>query len=294
MGNTVSTPDFFLLAQLPPEKFTQLLAEEMTVIRTSGEKQNGWRIPSVSHSCNQGRWVAHHAEVWDNMARGHGDKTWSFHMVRDGPGVHCCGWRLQRTFWPTRLTTEEEKETWWAELDALIATLKRTREMSDAEWVPLYEAQKEREAEVERTWSENQKEMAFQNRRDEALALDPEMGNRYTFWKEFDAERTLLMEQLKQLRQEAGNNPELEEDLTAFTTLYGDEQELGDKLKARMLQEKAENKRQATLRERERLWQELDALEQNAVAHKDYCAAGRAQAQKVTAQQSWAEEDANA
>ena len=289
----MSTPDFFMLAQLPPEKFTQLLAEEFTVTRTSGEKQNGWRIPSVSHSCNQGRWVAHHAQAWDNMARGHGDKTWSFHMVRDGPGVHCCGWRLERTFWPTRLTTEEEKEAWWAELEALVATLKRTREMSDAEWVPLYDAQKQREVEVERTWSENQK-MAFQNRRDEALALEPEMANRYTFWKEFDAERARLTEKLKQLTQQAGYNPELEEELTAFTTLYGDEQQLEDKLKARMLQEKADKERQATLRERERLWQELDAMEQNAVAHKDYCAAGRAQAQKVTAQQSWAEEDANA
>ena len=263
--------------------------------RTSGEKQNGWRIPSTTHECHQGMWVKHHAQVWDHITDGHGDKSWSFHMVLDAPGVmHCCGWRRERTFWPSRLTTEEEKEAWWTEVEALVATLKRTRHMTDAEWIPLYEAQKEREAELERTWGEDEKEMAFQGRRDKALALEPEMANRYAFWKDFDAERARLTEKLKQLTQQAGNNPELEEELTAFTAFYGDEQELADKLKARMLKEKAEKERQATLRERDRLWQELDAVEQNALAHKDYCAAGRAQAQKVTAKESWAEEDASA
>lgn len=295
MGNNVSTPDCFVWAQLPKEKFEELLAERFTVIRTSGEKQDGWRIPSTSHFCHEGKWVKYHAHAWDHLTDGKGEKSWRFHMVlEDSPGaMHCCGWRRVRTFWPTRLTTEEEKKAWWDEFDALVATLKRTREMSDAEWMPLYEAQKEREAEVERKWGEDEKEQAFQSGRDIALA-DPEMEARHAFWTEFDAERARLTEKLKQLRQDAGNNPELQEELTAFMDFYGDEQQLPDKLQKRMLQAKKEKEIQATMRERDRVLKELDEQEKAAAARGDYGAAERAQSQKKTAREHWREEDEKA
>ena len=301
MGNKVSvrTPDCFMWAQLPKEKFEELLAERFTVIRTNGEHQTGWRIPAVSHLCHEGNWVNYHAQAWDHLTDGEGEKSWRFHMVFDAPDVaHCCGWRRVRTFWPTRLTTEEEKKTWWDEFDALVATLKRTREMSQTEWMPLYEAQVKREAEMESKMSEGEKE----SRRGAAIALDPEMAARHAFWTEFDAELARLTEKLKQLKQEAGNNPEMQEELTAFTSFYGaDDRELADNLQKRMLQAKAEKERLAALRQREGelnrrqcTLMELDAQEQAAVARKDYRAAERAHSQKQTAREYWAEEDAKA
>jgi hypothetical protein len=133
MGNQVSFPDCCLLSQLPRQKFAELLAERFTVIRTSGEEQGGWRISSEPHTC-RGVVGKAHAHVWDHTVDGEGKIDWRCHMVLDAEGVeHCCGWRRfgpgNRTFWPTRLTTQEEKETWWAEFDALMPTLKRMREM---------------------------------------------------------------------------------------------------------------------------------------------------------------------
>lgn len=134
MGNQVSYPDCCVLSQLPPEKFAELLAERFTVIRTSGEQQDGWRIPSEPHPC-RGTPGKAHAHVWDHTVDGEGEKDWRCHMVLDGDEhtEHCCGWRRfgpgNRTFWPTRLTTQEEKEKWWTEFDALMPTLKRVRNL---------------------------------------------------------------------------------------------------------------------------------------------------------------------
>jgi hypothetical protein len=36
---------------------------------------------------------------------------------------HCCGWRRIRTFWPTRLKSQEEREAWWLWLEKLVSTL---------------------------------------------------------------------------------------------------------------------------------------------------------------------------
>ena len=303
MGN-VSTSDCFVLSQLPSEKFAELLAEDFTVIRTSGEQQAGWRIPSVTHYCHGATWCKYHAHVWDSTTEARGDKKWRFHMVRDEAKEHVCGWRYSEpgnhTFWPTRLTTEEEKEAWWAMLDTLVATLKRTREMSDAEWIPLYEAQQRREAEIHEDL-EQEWEMARPGRvakieaqRQAAIAIDPEMASRHSFWKEFDSERAQLMERLKQLRQEAENNPEMEEELTAFLSFYGNEHELADKLQKRMLQQKKDEEVRIKVEERSLTLKQLDDEEQAAVARKDYRAAERAQSQKKTALAHWAEEDAKA
>jgi hypothetical protein len=62
-------------------------------------------------------------------------------MVRDAgeddPEPHVCGWRFHasgnRSFWPTRLTTQEEKEEWWTELDTQLNTLDNARNVAVVE-----------------------------------------------------------------------------------------------------------------------------------------------------------------
>jgi hypothetical protein len=299
MGGSVSTPDCFVLAQLPPEKFAELLAEDFTVIRTSGDHQAGWRIPSVTHLCHQGKWAKHHAQAWDHITDGEGEKSWCFHMVYDRPDVHVCGWRRERSFWPTRLTTEEEKEAWWTELDALVATLKRTRDMTDAEWFPLLEAQKAREDAEEAKWETSMEIAAVQAQRDKVIAPDPEMASRHTFWKTFETELAKRKEELKQLRTQVSEEVDLDKKgdlqgrLTALEMWWGaDDLEMADKLQKVMLQKKAEEERNAVVAERNAQWKELDDQEQAAVKRKDYAAAQRALCQKETAKEVWAEEDA--
>lgn len=304
MGNNVSTPDCFVLSQIPSDKFAELLAENFTVIRTSGEHQTGWRIPSVTHTCHDGKWSKYHAHVWDSTSHDKGVKKWRFHMVRDVENEHVCGWRYSEpgnhTFWPTRLTTDEEKEAWWAMLDSLVATLKRTREMSDAEWIPLYEAQQVREADEGAAlaealgWEEERplRMAKIEAQRQAAIAIDPEMASRHAFWKEFDAERDRLLANLKQLRQDVESNPDLQEQLTAFIVFYGCEHDLADNLQKRMLQQKKDDAARAKMEGREHTWKILDDEETAAVARKDYAAAQRAQSQKKTARELWAEEDA--
>jgi hypothetical protein len=300
MGSTVSIPDCCLWAQLPAEKFAQLLAERFTVIRTSGKEQTGWRIPSVTHGCNPGR-QTFHAHVWDHTTDGEGEKSWRFHMLRDPTpedSEHCCGWRCcqpgNRTFWPTRLTTEEEKETWWTEFDALVATLKKTRDMSAEEVAALNKAQEERE-ELERVKEERQeyeyrlaRRMADNAVRDPKYAETPEMAQRRAFWRKFDAELARRKEKLKGLRellpqeQDPETKMALEQELKALEKLWGTDEDLAYKLQERMLLE----------RDREKDLNQLEAEEQAAVARKDYRAAERAQSQKLTVQALWAEEDA--
>jgi hypothetical protein len=301
MGASVSIPDCFLWAQLPPEQFAQLLAERFTVIRTSGKEQAGWRIPAVGHCCNGGQRQKFHGHVWDHTTNGEGDKSWRFHMLRDPTpedNEHCCGWRRcepgNRTFWPTRLTTEQEKETWWAEFDALVATLKRTCEMSEEESAALKKAQDQRE---EIAW-EKEERMEWDYRLTKLVAGNPvrdpsntksdEMTRRHTFWAQFNAELARRNQKLKELRELVPQAPDpsakmaLEQQLKALEQLWGPDDRLANNLHKRML---AERERQQTL-------SELDAEEQAAVERRDYRAAERAQSQKRTAQAVWAEEDA--
>ena len=216
MGNNVSTPDCFVWAQLPKEKFEELLAERFTVIRTSGEKQDGWRIPSTSHFCHEGKWVKYHAHAWDHLTDGKGEKSWRFHMVlEDSPGaMHCCGWRRVRTFWPTRLTTPEQREAWWLEMDALLASLKRTADLSEDERAAIesWEALRDEEvngplrreiaAKIDEFYKEH--ETKQEERRLEAA----EMASRHAWWNAFDAEHAELKAAIKADKEAEGMPPE--------------------------------------------------------------------------------------
>ena len=144
MGNQLTKENSFNLAQLPAAKFDELTSDSYTVIRTSGEEQTGFRIPRAGHYCKEKFiqepvWQAAHA--WDSKdshaIAAEGDinveqfAKWKVHLVKFSEVHHCCdvcGWRTMmpgaggpksnRSFWPTRLTTPEEREAWWLETKA--------------------------------------------------------------------------------------------------------------------------------------------------------------------------------
>jgi len=135
MGQKISGLYCVNLADLPENYYEELMAENFTVIRTNGEVQPGWKIPRDVHNChsNNHPWCTSHAT---NSYPGSKEiKQWKYHMVCGEGDDHVCGWRAceegRRTFWPTRLTTQEEKEAWWANLDAMVATLKSPAQVQD-------------------------------------------------------------------------------------------------------------------------------------------------------------------
>ena len=128
MGQNISGLYCVNLADLPEKYYEELMAENFTVVRTNGEVQAGWKIPRDVHSCHTSNytWCTSHAT--NSYPGSKGLKQWKFHMVYGDGDDHVCGWRAceegRRSFWPTRLTKQEEKEAWWANLDAMVATLK--------------------------------------------------------------------------------------------------------------------------------------------------------------------------
>ena len=130
------------LSDLSPEDYELFLSEEYTVIRTNGMIQPGWKIHKGTHYCpNSDRQSAHWRResvtaTYDNDIL----TGYKFFMVFDPCDEACrnachsvnrcghlCGWRAchpeNRSFWPTRLTTDAEKKTWWTWLDGRLAHL---------------------------------------------------------------------------------------------------------------------------------------------------------------------------
>ena len=132
MGQALTISDCIYLDRLAPDVFKSLIDEDYTVIRTDGTVETGWRIPSETHSCDgtsasDQLWACSHATLSTDK------KTLKFHMLRDKDGEHVCGWRRNRTFWPTRLADQEAKEAWWHWLNAQVAPLKSQRQIWDEE-----------------------------------------------------------------------------------------------------------------------------------------------------------------
>lgn len=181
MGNQLTKANCFNLAQLPAAKFQELTSDSYTVLRTSGDEDPGFCIPVVGHYCKQNDayepgWQAAHA--WDGLndsktaaaeqAEGNVHagpfKKWKVHLVKYGdPSQNCCdvcGWRTmmpdngvgayknQRTFWPTRLTTPEQREAWWLEMDAILNSLKRNADLSPDERAAINAADALRDEEI--------------------------------------------------------------------------------------------------------------------------------------------------
>jgi hypothetical protein len=253
MGNQITKQNTFNLAQLPAAKFDELTGDSYTVIRTSGDLQDGFRIPRAGHYCKEKCmqepvWMAAHA--WDGkdshaIAAG-GDaqlepfKKWKVHLVKfsERPGYNCCdvcGWRTmmpdngvgayknQRTFWPTRLTTPEEREAWWLEMDALLNSLKRTADLSPGEKAAIIAADalrdeevngpilRMREAEIEKYMREHRQSQGIteeQHAQRVAKEGAVEMAARHAWWKAFDAEHAELKAVIKADKEAEGLSPE--------------------------------------------------------------------------------------
>ena len=134
MGNTINLESCVNLSHAPAAYSQALMAEDLTVIRTDKRLQAGWRIPKNTHTC---RYSTH----WETSHATREPAGWRVHMVRDAgeddPEPHVCGWRHHspgnRTFWPSRLTTQEEKEEWWRELDTQLNTLDNARNVAVVE-----------------------------------------------------------------------------------------------------------------------------------------------------------------
>ena len=242
MGNQLTKENTFNLAQLPAAKFDELTGDSYTVIRTSGELQDGFRIPRAGHYCKEKCiqepvWMAAHA--WDgkdsHAIAAEGDvqvehfAKWKVHLVKflEIPGYHCCdvcGWRTMmpdgvgapkanRTFWPTRLTTPEEREAWWLEMDALLRTLKRSADLSPEENAALKASDALRDEEVNGPHrraiaAEYEKIDKERELRQEAEAEKAEMAVRHTWWAAFDAEATELRAAIKAAKEAEGLSAE--------------------------------------------------------------------------------------
>lgn len=139
MGNVCSISDCVDLHQLPVDDFKLLLNEKYTVQRNpktldgikpgqpGAAEDEGWKISDTPHSssCSTTSWVSAHAT---NRIKGtDGTYSWRFFMdngFSNEDNEHCCGWRRIRTFWPTRLKTQEEREAWWLWLEERVSTLR--------------------------------------------------------------------------------------------------------------------------------------------------------------------------
>jgi hypothetical protein len=155
MGQSISRESCVELSHLPADQWRTLADEDMTVIRTNGEHQTGWRFPRLRHygPCNASgyTWVAAHVS---SQGEAEEEKKKRFHMTRDStprnPNTHVCGWRKERTFWPTRLDGDEEaKKVWWDALDVMVASLRIRAHIPAEELAVLDAAQQKLEDEQE-------------------------------------------------------------------------------------------------------------------------------------------------
>ena len=255
MGNQLTRENSFPLAQLPEAKFKELTEDSYTVIRSSGEMQDGFRIPRAGHYCKDRQttgWMG--ADAWDGLKdsktiaaeQAAGEvhpgpyKKWKVHLVKflDPPNEnYCdvCGWRTmmpdngvgayknERTFWPTRLTTLEQKELWWSEMDALLNSLKRQADLSPEERAEIKAADAARDEEVNGSHhraldAEYKKIHAEQNMAHggsevakvaEVAEMTPHeekamYATRHLWWKAFDAEAAELRAVIKAEREAQG------------------------------------------------------------------------------------------
>jgi hypothetical protein len=145
MGAHVSQLESVDLKDLPD--YETLVSQTYTVQRNSknpddpipgtrgAREDEGWiilREPLQS-------WIASHA----TFAKGsNGEMSWRFHMVNGlnlSDPEFLYGWRRIGTFWPTRLTTWEEREAWFAWLLAQVETLKTPLQKQEEAQAPISE-----------------------------------------------------------------------------------------------------------------------------------------------------------
>jgi hypothetical protein len=147
MGNICTQSDCVDLRKLPVNDFNAILNETYTVQRNpktadgikpgqpGAAEDEWWKIRETPHSsgCSMPPWITAHAT---NRIKGSdGSYQWRFFLDNgfckcDDDRLagclcpqHACGWRRIRTFWPTRLKTQEEREAWWLWLEERVSTL---------------------------------------------------------------------------------------------------------------------------------------------------------------------------
>jgi hypothetical protein len=136
MGATISRENCVDLRELPLADLYALLNETYTVIRTSGEEEEGWKIRDTQHKCGlvvpgcYGPYATNQYESRDGI------KHWKFFMDNGSccddedhnHRPHACGYRTcdegRRTFWPTRLKPDQ-REGWWRWLDERVRSLQK-------------------------------------------------------------------------------------------------------------------------------------------------------------------------
>lgn len=115
MGNIIDT-DFVNMGNLSENEIREYEDTPLSVIRTNGHIDDNWRISRIPHICIE--WAGAHAI--ENRSclptdPSYGEwKVWMYHNVHSTfeIGNHICGWRRISTFWPTHLTTTEERNIW--------------------------------------------------------------------------------------------------------------------------------------------------------------------------------------
>lgn len=133
MGQLYSSDCVSLKVHLSPENYTKLVNETYTVVRTSGALQPGFHIPKETHECDKGGF---HPSAHATRMPGAGQLRifLATNPISCAEGCdekhehndHVCGWRIscegERSFWPTRLTdNEDEKKAWFKWLDEAVS-----------------------------------------------------------------------------------------------------------------------------------------------------------------------------
>jgi hypothetical protein len=111
------------------EGYYTYLDDTYTVVRTSGEKDAGWRINREEHACIAGvpLWLRSHASNKADKNTG----TWRIFMrnSEENPNLHSCGWRRVETIEPTRLSGNEQAiQQWREQLIKVLDTLDQGKE----------------------------------------------------------------------------------------------------------------------------------------------------------------------
>jgi len=157
MGNAVVTPEMKItLTNLPANELKKLLEPDYTVLRSSGNEEAGWNISLTPHTyqkhlgsavrCSSSEHDGNATRSIAGSKRDYGlrifvsrsdtvhDESCSKRGRCHGDCAPCCGWRPcypgRRNIWPTHLTTQEEKEQWWAWLDNIFSRLKSQEEIA--------------------------------------------------------------------------------------------------------------------------------------------------------------------
>jgi hypothetical protein len=143
MGANVSQLESVDLKDLPADVYESIVSETYTVQRnpknaadlSPGERgareDEGWTF--IREASGGSAWAAAHASFLkctdDKMA-------WKFHMtngrkISDPEFLY--GWRRHGSFWPTRLTTWEEREAWFTWILDQVKTLKTPMQKQEEE-----------------------------------------------------------------------------------------------------------------------------------------------------------------